>query len=220
MKLKIPSVYKPALKKLIQLPDDQKNHLLDALASADPSLKTKSITKQVAQSFKGEIGDLEDIINMLIGLSIARFNVEVSVEQFAQDISNAIESEDVKTWKLESDRSSFIPYIKSVLETRSIALSAQAGDIQREFENVYDHGRVLTDIRPTFGSTGTEVTGMMVVHSFQISFYNGQDRKDFYVAMSDEDVSSLRKLLDRAELKSKSLEKSIKQLGLPYFESK
>jgi len=101
-----------------------------------------------------------------------------------------------------------------------VVLAAKVFDVQHEYEKVFRKARIMTDIRPVFDPSGAEAIGAMVVHSLSVAYAQGGEHKEIVFAMDDSDMSALRKLLDRAETKSKTAEKLIEKTGIQYFESK
>lgn len=66
--------------------------------------------------------------------------------------------------------------------------------------------RILTDIRPLFApDLKAAPTAALVVHTLRISYHQGSELKQFYVAMDSEDIQALKNTLDRAESKAENL---------------
>lgn len=218
MKLKLPELYKPAIKILSALTEEEHNNVRNALVATEASLKTKSLSKYAAQHIKGIVPGLDDIISMLIGMNAVRLEAEVSIEQFCQDVVSSLEG--VIDFPNELSAINFRQRLESLLAAPSIELSSQANDVQHEYADLFHSARILTDLRPLFNSSGTEIVGTMIVHNLKISSFQHQEFKEAFFAMDDADLVALRKVLDRAELKTVALEQQINKLGLRYFDSK
>jgi hypothetical protein len=219
MKLKIPEFYKPTLRKLAAMTDQERQAIGTALQSASVSLKTETIGKQAQEHYRGDSSELNQLIQTLIGLNMTRINFDISIDQFAQDVVDAMQGED-GLLPQKFNRVAFLPQLTSLLKTPSIDVSSRANDVQHEYEKLFSSARILTDLRPLFGSSGTEILGMMIVHNLEISYHHNHEYKEAFFAMDESDLALLRKALDRAELKAASLQQVLKKSEIAYFDSK
>jgi hypothetical protein len=78
----------------------------------------------------------------------------------------------------------------------------------------------MSDARTVFNQTGTEALGTMVVHNLNIKYSENGQFKEVFIALDDADIAKLRRVLDRAETKTATLEKLIEKTGVRYFDSK
>jgi len=183
----------------------------EALSSLKPHLKPEAIVKSTAG--KSEIADFVEIVQTLTSLSITRFRVDVPLEEFVHDVSRSL--------PLKKDlRAALDVNLKSLLSIDALVLSARAFDIQHEYEKVFRSARIVTDLRPVFSADGTAAIAAMIVHNFIVSYFQHGEFKEVVFALDDADVTALKKILDRAETKTKTLEQLITKADVPYFESK
>jgi hypothetical protein len=77
----------------------------------------------------------------------------------------------------------------------------------------------MTDIRSVFGQPEDLPLAAGIVHTLKITYHVDDGMKDFYVALDDGDVRTLRELLDRAELKFASLQALLDRAKVPLLES-
>jgi hypothetical protein len=99
-------------------------------------------------------------------------------------------------------------------------LSARASDVQHEYEHLFQSARILSDVRPLFNQSGTEMEGAMVVHNLKITYFQAGEYMEVFISLDNADLSSLRKVVERAEVKTMALEALIAKGGVPYFDSK
>lgn len=106
----------------------------------------------------------------------------------------------------------FAEKLVSLLSVKPLNVSAKAIDLQTEDERVFCDARILTDLRPVFGSDSAATPeGLTIVHILKLGYDQGGERhRDFYVALNADDLQTLRKVIDRAEAKAKSLKNAIR----------
>ena len=81
-------------------------------------------------------------------------------------------------------------------------------DVATDDERIFCHARILTDMRPVFGSEiESGPAGMVIVHLMKIAFHDAtsKDHKEFYVSLDSDDLQTLKKIAERAEVKASTL---------------
>jgi len=76
---------------------------------------------------------------------------------------------------------------------------------------------VITDLRPVFkGPPDESPAGMVLFHTLKLTYWDRQrdDRSSFDIALDENDVSNLKKLLERAEMKAKTLRSQLQNSGI------
>ena len=216
--VKIPEIYRAALDKIATMPEHEVNDLRDVLASIGVTMKPPSLAAQVSTRLKNPPPELDEIIQSLIGLSLARVGGEVSLEDLARDVVGSfIRRRDAPKGY---DQSIFEKRLISLLSIESLALSARAQEIQHDYERVFVSARIVSDIRSVFGISTVEPVGALIVHNLKITFFEENSMREIFFAMDNADLSNLRKIIDRADTKTTQLEGMIRKSGVQYFESK
>jgi hypothetical protein len=208
-------MFRPALDRIASLTEEQFEELYGVLGALKVHLKPDVIKKSVTSAASSSLPDLPDLVQTLINLSITRFRAEMPLDDFVAGISRSL--------KLAADaekRESFEKRLKSLLNINALVLSARAFDIQHEYEKVFRAARIITDIRPVLNLSGTEAMGAMIVHNLSVTYFEDGEYKEVVFALDDADISAIRKIIERAEIKSKTLEKLIEKSGIEYFDSK
>ena len=78
--------------------------------------------------------------------------------------------------------------------------------------------KIISDVRTVFDQSGDAIQGSMVIHNLNVTYVQGGDFKNFFVAMDSADIAKLRTVLDRADVKGSALKNSVKKAGNTYFE--
>jgi hypothetical protein len=102
-----------------------------------------------------------------------------------------------------------------LLSVESLTVACKASDLEYGYDRVFENARIFTDIRPVFGGEGTsDVRGAVIVNQLRISCVEGSGVKDFFFALDQDDLAALRKIVERAEAKSKTLAALLLQAGV------
>ncbi len=77
----------------------------------------------------------------------------------------------------------------------------------------------MTDIRPIFGpDPENEPESAVIVHTLKISYHEGRQIKEFFLALDPEQVDELIGVLERASLKSESLKRMLAGTDVSYID--
>jgi len=201
------------------MPEAEFQALHEALSSVHPQLKSSAIAAEARTLLKTEVVDLNDIVQMLSGMNATRAGSDIPLEQFVRDASRA----PLARWgekPKQFDVALFEKRLLALLSIEPLMMSARATDVQHEYDHLFHSARILTDVRPLFDSSGAEVRGALIVHNLRVTYYEMGEYKEMFFALDNSDLAKFRKVLDRAEQKTASLEAMVSKAGVPYFESK
>lgn len=212
MEFNISKRFKETLKRISSLSIEDVDKIRHALSALQVHIKPEVMEERAKASIIAkDFPDFPEIFQLLASLTITRFKADIPLDEFVHSISAMPETD---------DRSALAERLNSLLNIESVVLSARAFDIQHEYEKIFRDARIMTDIRPVFNIAGSEATGAMIVHNLTIGYSQDGDHKEIVVAMDDPDITTLKKLLERAETKAKVSEKLIDKAGIRYFDSK
>jgi hypothetical protein len=161
--------------------------------------------------------EFKQIAEALAGLYSVKSIRDVSVEEFVEDVCDAMEALPEEQLKLpHSEREQFKGKLNALLSADFFSVVAKAFDLATEDERTFCSARVLTDLRPVFGLRVEDgPRAMVVVHLLKLTYHEGTDKhQQFYVALDDGDLKTLRKLIDRAEAKAATLTSAVKDIRL------
>jgi len=192
--LKIPQEQLPALEKIRTIPEKSLLAFVAALENSPgfvPSIPDLSAE------------DAERVKNVVQELYSVRSYFDVDVATFVSDVSAALSE------FLPADQASdFKARLTKLLTINSLHITAKALSLKSEYEHTFCTARVLTDARPIYGIDPSAVPqAVMIIHTLRITYHDESSRmREIYIAMDQDDVKVLKEVLDRAEIKSKSLE--------------
>lgn len=107
--------------------------------------------------------------------------------------------------------------LRKIINTNTaLDLTAKVTLIKNDHPHAYSNAKIYTDMRPVFSRSDMEIRGAVIIHTLKLSYQDGQEGKDFFVALDQTDLLSLRESVEKAERKEAALRKysSLKELQL------
>jgi hypothetical protein len=222
MQLTIPKRHRAAFLKFIRLSPTALRGLVDALKRASPKASIQNLASELAVAKFGlDAETTHGIVSLLASLYRARANFEVPIAKFAAEFVAAAKAESRSL--PESSKNDWSNLKKAILELLKLDLAlgvtAKASELMMENERRLCVGncRVLTDARAIFVQAPSKApSAMMVQHVLKIAYHAEEDEavREFYVAMSGEDMEYLQFILFRAVQKESSIRKSLIKTGV------
>jgi hypothetical protein len=217
--LNIPERFRAGLSKIRELNESSVEQIKLALEkpvsgfSSDEDVKLPNRPSDIPvtaleSSRETDKADLRQIAEAVAGLYSAKAARDVDVEAFADQVCDAMETLDSKELRLpHAERNEFRKKLLMLLSSEAFAIVSKAFDLATEDERTFCHARILTDVRPVFGSRIEEgPKGAVVVHLLKIDYHQGSSaHHHFYMALDADDLLELRRVIDRAEAKAMNL---------------
>jgi|SRR6266853_666896 len=194
--LAIPKERRAALNKLRRLPESALNALVSALERSSKNLPP------VEGLSPEEFEEMKDLVVELYGV---RSYFHSTVPEFVADTAESLQ----KAESLSLDElSAFKNRLTRLLTIESLSVVQKAESLKAEYEHIFTSARLLTDARPVYGADPSNApVAALVIHTLRVTYLDESSRpREIYFAMDGNDLAALRKILDRAETKAKSLE--------------
>jgi hypothetical protein len=219
--LRIPESDYPGLAALLSLKEEPMNELLSALADAPDVSDANELAEIISTKAKTIPLDIAKIVaRVIISLSYGRVLLDYTASAFAKAVCDAMEETGLEMLKLGTERAKFENNLVKILSIDSLNASIKAQAVLHEYEHIICNARVLTDLRPVFGSGSVDVpVGMGIVHTLRIRYHESESVKEFFVAMDGEELQELREILERAGKKEKSLKSILEKAGIYQIET-
>ncbi len=166
---------------------------------------------QSVSTIKG--AEFKQIAEALSALYVVKSAREVSTEEFAEQVCDAMEVLSSDELRLpHEEREEFKAKLVALLGADVFSLVSKVYDLATEDERVFCNARILTDLRPVFGARIEDgPRAMVVLHHLKLGYHQGSERhQQFHIALDGDDLETLRKLIDRAEAKASSLKLALK----------
>jgi len=147
--LRIPPEHQSGLVKLAMLSDQGAVQLRSALSAAAQKKEGGSVSPEDLGPIPGlSRGDLENIVDAVVGLNFARIYSDRDVEDFAKDVSESMRSVAPSDFPATGDAiDQFRKRIQEFLTIEGIARSAKTDVLRYEHERSVHGLRILTDHR-------------------------------------------------------------------------
>lgn len=219
---KIPSEYQSGFKKLVALEEEPMQDLLSALREEPPALYPPELSRRVASRVDTiPRDDVNDIVEVLVSLYLLRARHESSIPETAEDICQAMDRSGIEELKLSGEeREHFKERLIELLDVQSVDIGSKAVEVLFENERSLQSARVVTDIRPIFGSDADDpMAGAVIVHMLKLTYFEQNELRSFFVALDAQDVDTLREVLDRAHSKAENLRSFLAATEIPYVDS-
>lgn len=175
-----------------------------------PQATTAATTalESISQS-SGLDADFRNISQALVSMYLVKSRRDVSLEEFVNRVADALEELPAPELRLDAgERESFKEKLQILLGAEVFGITSKIADLRTESERIFCHARIITDMRPVFGSDVTKGPAVVLVtHNLKIAFHESGRKGDheIYVTLDAEDLSDLKEVILRAEAKANTL---------------
>ena len=207
----IPNNDRPVLALLARLSDDQASNLLLALNTASEGLSRADLLVHVVNNAQSvESNEIKDILRTVRQIAVAKENLEVSAHVFAADVAEEMGKIEEDGFRLDQTEQIQLKDRLTVLtETTAIEFYSKTRSLRQDRENGYCRARIITDLRPVFGSDVYQSPkAVLVMHTLRITYHHGHQGKlqDLFLTLRSTDLDNLSELIERAKSKAESLD--------------
>ncbi len=136
--------------------------------------------------------------------------LEHATRVFEERAGDASPDEDLRVWKGALDM--LREALSRIEPDHPFSVSRKAERLAWGHQNVFFEGKILTDLRPVFSAAGDKLLQSVVTHSLLIDYFEGNRVVRLELGLDVSDVAELRKVCERAELKSITLREALKAL--------
>jgi hypothetical protein len=215
--LRIPEEHVKGLTSLALLPDEVAVALHRALSEAAEKKDGGSVSDEDLGQIPGiSRKELEAIVEAILSLNQAKAYYEMSVDDFLDAISNSLESASKEFPHATDGDTRIRERIKEFIGIPSIARLAKATILRYDHERTFHGAKILTDLRPVFGSNVDDAPEALVLtHTLKVGYHrSGQKLQEAFFVMDEGDLEDLKKAVARAESKAKSIRSALAKTSL------
>ncbi len=206
----IPKDERPALALLAELKHEQASELSGALSDASDELGGDELVQHVIDGTPSvEADDVKRILRAVRQVASAKEVLEVQPDVFLNDIAEGmgrIEEDKLRLDETKQER--LRERLTALTESPAMEIHAKARSLQQDRENTYCRARIISDLRPIFGSDVRQSPkAVLVAHMLRITYHHGSrgTLKDLFLTLRTEDLDQLSELIERARSKADSL---------------
>ncbi len=218
--LEIPEEHRKALIALLTLPKEATDNLFASLSKASPSVQLDALAKAIAAELKtASIEQPETAAAALVALHMTRARSDVPLADFVADLIATLAQDEPEALSGErGDRAR--QQLSRLLSFEPLSTASKALGLLVDQERLFTDARILTDARPIYGiDPGAKPVGVVINQTLRITYLQDDKRVDFYIALDSEDISKLKQVLNRAEIKAESLKEVFQTSNIPIVRS-
>lgn len=199
---------------LVQLALADPQHV-DALVTAIAEQPARQSHRKFVAAVVEAVGNLqgwapEGTVQALLSLAAGRQAMGLTVDEFVQEVAT---SSDIELPVEARERLSEL--LKRALRNEGLTVSAKAWGLLTDNQANFKEARVVTDVRPIFADANEAPPAGLVVHNLRLTYWGDDGEHAFWVAMDDNDMEALRKVVVRAQGKSKQLRSGTGAAAIP-----
>ena len=200
----IPKDERPSLALFAGLGDEQISELAGALSTASAELGGDEFVEHVVKGTPSvTAGDVERVLKAVRQVASAREILEVRPDVFLNDVAEGMGEIEERELRLdETGRRRLRERLSALTESPAMEIHAKAQSLRHDRENTYCRARIVTDLRPVFGSDVRQSPkAILVAHMLRITYHHGSRGalQDLYLTLQTEDLDQLRELVERAK---------------------
>jgi hypothetical protein len=204
--MEIPESDIPKLEKIANLSDATFKSLLAAFKAAEPSINFEEYSASLIKA-SPELKELDllSIISIVLALyrskDVSGFDSEKVVGLAARFLSERYSD------RFPKERLTLLlNRIKELFDSgNSATMASRAFNVLGGHTNVFTEARIFSDIRPVFGDSVDSVQAAVMVHNLKLSFSHNNEKKEIFLALDNDDIETLKKVIERAEKKTKAM---------------
>lgn len=209
----VPESLRPAIQTVLDLDQKTADSVLEALKRVTPSLDSDELASQLKGLLKGVIdeGKTELLTSGLLAITSGPLAAEVNPSEFAEALAASPDLK-VPPGRRAAVRDRFL----SFMGIDPVLVAARALDVVNEHPALFVSARILSDLRPVFGSdVDARPSAAVIVHNLRITYSSARRQKQFFVALDAEDLDSLESAISRARRKAKSISSILRSVDVP-----
>lgn len=207
--LSIPDAAVPAAFLLVGLAPKDFSDLLVGFQKAKRCSSRAELARSLRASTPGiKIRVLRPIVDLVVSLYSLKDDGAVPTNLILQALFAGIDDHESFQDELEPDELETLKSrLASLLEIGgSLNFISKAADVTNDHDKSFSDVRILTDLRPLFeDSLETGPVGFSLMHTLKLVFQEDFETKEFFVVLNPAELEALKKCVDRAQLKEKSL---------------
>lgn len=217
----IPKEAIPALRLIADLSQTQFDDLLSAIKLTKPTLTASQFATSISKTVKSvEADSIWEVFAACIPLYGVMKTHELSPTELAEDIGLFFKEANLDGFA--TDKAGVLTSrLKELLVLdKTLAVTAKAMDVMTEHQQTFCDARIMCDIRPVFADTAESAASAMIIHNLHIGFHDSTtgNHKSLCVALDNDDIKTLKAVIERAEKKTAILKSIIEKADVNYLD--
>jgi len=211
--MSVPPRARPVLTWLGSRPEDEYNALLAALPSSENDITSEAqLTARFQNSVEGaDASQTRELASIVLSLIELHASHEWDLESIAETAAS-----DDKLELNDGQRSSLRAWLVAALSNVAINRIAKVADVRTEYQSLFYHARVLTDLRPVFDGDDSkkQSPAMVIVHSLKIEYGTMEGTREIYLSLDSADLDTLEETIAQAKKDGGELRRFLKSANI------
>ena len=207
----VPDTEKQPLRALSDFSEDDYLRLLAVVNATPPQLQVSKFSITVNDRWQdvGDGRDVSEITDMLLRVARSKLLFPADEEEINKALLSLFDHGELL------DRDSLLRRLKTLVNTDSISLTAEAGRFLTAQHNAYQTSRAFTEIRPIYltGKPDDAPTASVIIHQLEFKVRSSDEEFKIYVALDDIDLLELKAVLERSIKRGEVLRETEKSSG-------
>ena len=205
--IRIPEDAYPGLIEILSLNDEEFQILVKAMRNSEPTFYPLKFADEVSVKANLPIEVAREIADFVIPLFAVRYDMGITIPQFVETFVNAMGKLPSELDLPENAKALTEGRLPDLLSLeRPLGIVSKSGTIAYQNERNFTESQVFTELRPIFGDDPEELpVAGVILHRLRINYVEDSKSREFFVTMDSNDIENLRKALDRADKKARSL---------------
>lgn len=220
--LRIPRDDLPAFMAITELGEDSFMALEAAIKETPPCINRDKLAAAAMRKLpKFDSEQLSKIFKAMFSLYMVKLQKRIPAAELADLICAALNDVPKRIADFDASKLAILrSRLGSLLSLDdSFGLSVKAANLSAEHEHAFCGARILSDVRPLFVDSPETIAGAVIYHNLQVGFHDSStgEHKDIYFSLDDEDLGTLKEIVERAQTKSRSLQTLLKSAKVPHI---
>lgn len=194
--------------------------LSDALEVVAPCMRWQDMAEDVLAKGWEDPAWAREAVETVWRLCAVRSRFELAADEFVAELGKSLTEFDASCWT-DADKQNWNvskEALKRLLGSQTaFSVSVKALELLTEQPLWLRASRIVTDMRPVFDDSASQLNGMALVHTLVLRCQEANTARDLHVALDDADIDALRDQLERARRKSKLLRSACASASLVFI---
>ena len=216
MPLDIPAENRSAIATVKTLTPAVLEQFISALEAAPPISNPHGMADHIAKQLPSfPENRLVPVLEMLYTLYYIRDLSGVNPNTFLDDLMDgAARASELRLAQGGASKLRLI--LEKLLSIDTLRTVSKASRLQRDGERLYCSAKILSDIRPVFRSDPSlPPVGAVITHTLKVGYHEGSGHMETQIVLDSDDLARLAAVVQRAQVKDKTLRKFLIRSKLP-----
>jgi len=182
-----------------------------------PAIRPADLQKALQKPLHNQTENVDTIVSLLISLYNLCRHRDIGEDELFEGLLYGINNTQpsIRWGKEEIDKwMDLKPLLMDLFSLTPIWNVCKALELAYDYTNLFQKAKIITDIRPIYSDSATEIQGAVVSYTLRLSFDSREGDRDISIALDGKDVKKLSLACDRALTKAKVAKSLLIQQGI------